>query len=253
MKALSLKPSDKRFSVIITSSIIFLLGASLSTTLLGQSNELNAKVALYNIFRSAIAESLISSIKGTKDLDENGVIRAVIDAISTKSENIRSDKWVFDHGNILKEVKDELIKKVGTAKPLTLSGFDSSEVAVNSYLVELLGETTTGPETNPLSDYRFLMGGSWVHTDSSEAVGKFTASLLVRTRWYDKRGKIPEDDVHRNETWFLDLLVDAQFITNESFNEIKLSDPTNRDSVKSVILNSVQSSKLSMALVFCIV
>jgi hypothetical protein len=70
----------------------------------------------------------------------------------------------------------------------------------------------------------------------------------MRTRLLDNRGKIPHDNVFRDEKQFLDLLVDAQFISNEPFNEIEFSAPGSDSLAKSVLLKSVKSSKLSMGL-----
>jgi hypothetical protein len=70
---------------------------------------------------------------------------------------------------------------------------------------------------NPLSDYRALIGGAWAHSDSGAAKGTVTAAVMVRTRLWDGRGANVDSSFAsgQRETWFADLLVDAQFVTKQ--------------------------------------
>jgi hypothetical protein len=99
------------------------------------------------------------------------------------------------------------------------------------------GDTDSSPDVESVTFYRFLIGGAWTHSEEKVAEGIFTAALLFRTRWWDIYGEKNTD-----AEGFLDLLVDAQFITNQAFNQFS-ENPT--DSSTTLLLNSVASSKLS--------
>lgn len=129
--------------------------------------------------------------------------------------------------------------------------------------VSALQSDSTLLKTNPLSDYRLLIGGTWSHPENGGLKGIVTASLLLRTRWLDVRGSrgknVPEDQKWKsrridnselgrlNEGFFLDLLVNAHFITNQPFNK-ELFSPIKPDSLTDVLLTTATSSRLSAGL-----
>ncbi|MCG8604122.1 hypothetical protein MJD09_03870, partial [bacterium] len=242
----------------------FVFSTAFSEITFGQVSEEDAEQVIYSQFRAAIFESLKVELKkvGVQELSAREAMDFALAALEETGKKLRSSTWVqagkFEgrvttvQGELEKIISQQFIRNKKTLKKA--SGFSSEEEAINAYMVELLQESVTLGRagtlgTNPLSDYRFLMGGSFVHTDSSTATGTFTASLLVRTRIYDSRGRIPENNVFERESWFLDLLVDAQFITNEPFVEIDSvsKTPTIRTAT-SALLESVHSSKLKMGL-----
>lgn len=156
----------------------------------------------------------------------------------------------------LKNIYTTLIQKnaVNYTRP------DSSSVLnTEILLMRLLKETSSTSDNsldkfryNPLSDYRFLVGGSWTHSENDSGLsGVFTAEMFVRTRWWDQRAinieNINNGDYLKNERGFLDLLVDAKFITNQPFNNI---DSSSNPDIKKFLLESVRSSSLSMGLFF---
>lgn len=93
---------------------------------------------------------------------------------------------------------------------------------------------------HPLMFYQALLGGAFVHSrDGGPTTGKLTASLLFRTRLVDWGRSVVQTwrDPSARERAFLDLIVDAQFLTNEP-----LLDTTGTD-----FIESVSSSRLSFA------
>ncbi|MFH2035070.1 MAG: hypothetical protein ABIJ45_01605, partial [Candidatus Zixiibacteriota bacterium] len=105
----------------------------------------------------------------------------------------------------------------------------------------ILADGTDEPQFNKYSYYRFMMGGSWVHTDNGPTDGKFTAAMLVRTRigsW--EYGPLKwhsiDDDSDPDQFPFIDLFVDAQFITNTPFYRVFNADFTGGLTADSVLL-----------------
>ncbi len=147
-------------------------------------------------------------------------------------------------------------------EPLEKGNFTDEE-AVAAYLQRLMKRFSGAVATNPLSHYRLVVGGSFVHeaitadsalTDSADVqnlAGEWLATLLVRTRLWDRRKNIfgagvSQENPFEDEKGFLDLLVEAVFLTNEPFTRIPGDNAA--DSVASIFLSSVKSSKLKMGL-----
>jgi hypothetical protein len=222
----------------------------------------DADQIIYMIFRRAIFDSLAANLSGnTNSLDKWQVATIAGKALEAEAAGLRkNNSWITDNrleGKVTKiaDIVEDRIKNAHS--PLTVkTGVDKDETT-NAYLVSLLGETSPisraqAYSNHPLSGYKFILGGSWTHADSGAAEGIFSASMLFRTRFYDSRGKLDNSMLKNPETenWYVDLAVDAHFVTNTPFNKV-INDTTinGRLIADEVLLESVTSSKLSMGLV----
>lgn len=94
-----------------------------------------------------------------------------------------------------------------------------------------------------VSNYKFLLGGTWTHSDKEVTEGIFNAAVYFRTRFLGDES---------NNTFFTDFLVNADFITNQPFNSIKLSNPASIDTATDIFLKSVSSSQITLGLYECL-
>ena len=209
----------------------------------------------YAFFRSAMAADLRLLIQSRSEASVGDVISSGLTALDRKADVLRSEKWVKDRYEVeLTGVKRRMQKLVKNANmPLAKGDFSFDQDAVDRYLVALLDDSAGG--TNPLSDYRFLVGGSWAHSDEGATQGIVTAALLVRSRLLDFRAdkwgatKIGESEKEEKE--FLDLVVDSRFITEQPVagNNTFTDSTFNADST---FVKAVSSSQISTGLFYAL-
>lgn len=219
----------------------------------------DADQIIYMTFRQAIFDALAANLKSnTNSMDKWKVTTVAGKALDDAADELRkNNRWITDNeleGKVTK-IAGIVEKRIKNADaPLSVQTGGNENEAVQTYLVGLLGETSPlmraqAYSNHPLSGYKFILGGAWTHADSGAAKGIFSASMLFRTRFYDYRGDLDQSMLNRPESWFIDLGVDAHFVTNTPFNKV-INETTVNGELRAdeVLLESVTSSKLSMAL-----
>ncbi len=244
---------------IIISIIILLPHLLIPGNARGGTSQKNADQIIYMFLRTAILDSLTNALDdSTSKIDRWDIVRIAGRALDAKAEDLKKNNDWISKNDLWEKVSEisgaleNLIKKAD--KPLVKkTGIDPQEIT-QAYLVGLLRESSAlglreEYSHHPLSDYKFILGGSWTHADSGAAKGIVAASLLFRTRLFDSRGSLDQLRPKDPERWYLDLAVNADFITNTAYNRVT-PDTTDNDPTRAeeVLLESVVSSKLSMAL-----
>lgn len=220
---------------------------------------------IYFCLRDALVEGLESYKKDFNGKSESGsyadVNHKLVKSLNEKYDQLQQAEWIKGkHEQILVKTKDEMEGLIESNKSgFTIDTAKEMSDEVNRFLVTVLEEAyslnrTGNLGTNPLSDYRFLLGGTWTHRDSGNAKSTATASMFLRTRLYEPRGKITNLR-SKKEEWFVDLLVTAHFITNQAFVDTNTS-VTNQlvdtgmvnKAVLNTSLGAISSSELSFGL-----
>ncbi|MCP4583460.1 MAG: hypothetical protein GY839_17770 [candidate division Zixibacteria bacterium] len=221
--------------------IVLLAIAICSSSAIAQDDDSMVRAKIYSILRDSLVYSLGAG-RSNGDVVAYRDVFSIADTTLTLKANLLSmDIMIVDgnHKDLLYSVKQETIDRISKNRKLLRINSIQIRDEVNKYLVEILDETegrgiSEAIAKSKYSYYRFLLGGSWVHTKEKATEGKVHAALLARTRL---AGDLSDKGS------FLDLLIDAQFITNESFNDVSIT-----DTVSVALLNSAKSSKLSMGL-----
>lgn len=240
-----------------------------------------SQLKIYNLFRDALVNQLVDSLKKNSDglVQDIGVVNLTGRVLQTVKAEIDALPWVIagELGPTVAEIKiliDKTIRSKSVAQvlhgplvPPPPWPTRAVEIAVSEYLAEVLdipaaeaaeaakvaeSKKENKSKENAFSYHRLFIGGAFAHQEEGTAKGTLTAALLVRSRLADGFTKKRIDKINpKAEGWYLDLLVDVHFITAESFNEItEVPDSsTFSGTATSVLLNSVRSSRLSIALV----
>ncbi|MCP4726487.1 MAG: hypothetical protein GY863_15685 [bacterium] len=245
----------------ITRTVVFisvLILFSLSNVYSQEWN--NIDNVIYLNYKAHIANNLKSEIGNKPSFD---YLKPKIELIiNNHTKKILKEAWIKDkHNDRVLGVESKLKKSLSLAdrqdfdKILTIGNFPSNEYAINNYLAELFSENEilrATPYPNPSSYYRVLIGGSWVHTKEELIEPKLNASLLFRTRLSgkdgDQNGYISELNLGKHEGRFLDLMVDAEFLSNRPFNvSVMDSISSNPDYILKAFASSQITSKLFYA------
>ena len=249
----------------------------------GQSSTPGGRmIMIYGSYRIAIEDTLNANLLAAPNnyMSRDDIKTSVQNALAAETKNLKDDRrFSTDEidsvsGLISSALQKNLRDLQGTIDT------NKNKSIVQGCVISLLGEITLANQNPPaaasvnfgsryLSDYRFMLGGAWIHTaDGGATKGDFTAEMFARTRWFDgRKGKIlrsggkPDtinsmEDIPNEhtfdqngdyrETSFLDLLIDAQFITNQPFNKTVLD--STKASSGQLFLQSAASSNLSLGL-----
>ena len=271
---------------VLTSGLIMLLFLLpiIPQNLLADEGKPKEEQKIKAQFETAIREALLKEIADRESIRRPAYsVEAIAkEALAKQSEELRKEYLLgvdSSLNNMIQKLSTLLSNNTASLiKDATVTANDAVQVCMD----QLLDETKLALEaekkktsqlfkTHLLSDYRFLLGGSWTHSEEEGPTKSiFTAELFIRTRWLDSRKGNPilikdgngkdaieyltdisrehlfDEEGPYKERGFLDLLVDAQFVTNQPFNKVIL------DSVKATsgqfFLESVSSSNLSVAL-----
>lgn len=225
-----------------------------------QSDENNIDTEVYIILRTAIAERLATALDSAA-VNPTDVRKFAEDALNEKWSSLRATFPFSGEGklaeaeNVVAIVRNRIIQNIGTNR-LEKGDFQTVRDAVDAYLTNVLDESLdfTGTRltgTNALSDYHTLLGLSWTHPESGTAAPLFEAAVYFRSRLWDYRRGMDGtrkwrriDELTTPEEWFLDLLVDAQFLTSEGLQDSVITETR----AKEFLLTQARSSRLSTGL-----
>lgn len=229
---------------------------------LAQEEDDRVHHVIYFNLRQAMADGLVEVVKKTGNddgkeagypLGYNDANHKLIEWLQAKYDSLQKADWIKGkYERTLVQIKNEMEALVNANRmDFDVSKKEAKTDAINRFLVTVLEETyslnrTGNLGTHPLSDYRFLIGGTWTHRDSGSAKGTTTASMFLRTRLYDSRGKITNLR-SRKEAWFVDLLVTAHFVTNQAFVDTTRSNAT-AGIASDTLLSAITSSEISFGL-----
>ena len=228
---------------------MFLLTLSPSCLVKGQEKPEGNRRSFFALMRDSVERALEPSFDGKDELSKDEALSIALRALRNEASELRSRDWAKEDIQALNDVEAGMRQMIlNSDLSLEKKKSMTPEEAVQVLLVNVLEGSYIVRGRNRFSDYRFLMGGSWTHTDSEGVQGIFTAAMFVRTRLWNEGGEKIENITLKNERSFLDLLIDAQFITNQAFNQATLTHQG--DSVATLFLKAVRSSRLSMGLFF---